>query len=204
MLWETKYPHPIRVRVRIVTHESKQAEQLLAELDALTDRTRASERSVVTGLPLVGWGTAWTAGYPALGLLDGVARISVAVLAWLVAMALSWFPLRASVRTGVEGRMRWAWLVVLAASPFLVAAARPESWTAVGLLLGGLWSLAMCLWAVATRDLPFAIAAFFGTIAAAASASQETVQPLALFGLLAGPPLLGVGIVRVIVGARRG
>ena len=102
--------------------DPEQAEQLIRELGSLTDRTRTAGRSVTTGLPLIGWGVAFGLGYAGLDLLDGVARLVVVGLAWLVGMGCSWLPMRHAIRTGAEGRTRWGWVVVLVASPFLVAA----------------------------------------------------------------------------------
>lgn len=153
---------------------------------------------MATGLPLIGWGLAWAGGYPALGLLDGIPRVLATGALWTLAMLLSWLPLRTTIRTGSEKRMRWAWAAVLASSPFLVAAAEPVSTIHVALLLGGLWSLAMCLYAVATADSVYAGVTLFGTAMAGVAASQDLVQPLVLFGLTAGLPLLFVGAQRVL------
>jgi hypothetical protein len=157
---------------------------------------------MATGLPLIGWGLAWIGSYPALGLLDGVARIIAVVPLWALAMLASWLPLRTTIRTGTEKRMRWAWVVVLVSSPFLVAAAEPVSMTHVALLLGGLWNLAMCLFAVATADHVYAGVTLFGTVMAGVAAGQDHVQPLVLFGLASGLPLLAVGTHRVLAWSR--
>lgn len=63
-------------------------------------------------------GIAWVLGLGALELLDGPMLIPVAALAWVIGMLMSWLPMRAVIRTGSETRMRWARVVVLAASPF--------------------------------------------------------------------------------------
>jgi len=186
-----------------VSHEADQAESSLRELDGLTGRTRLASRSMATGFPLVGWGTAWILGLGALDLLDGLMRIVVAALAWMVGMLLSWLPLRTVIRTGLERRMRWAWLVVLAASPFLVAAAEPTSFTHGVLLLAALWGLAMCLYGIATDDRMLAVAAGFGIVMAAVVADADSPNRLLWFGLSAGLPLLALGILRVLRGVSR-
>lgn len=183
--------------------EQEDAETLIRELGTLTGRTRSAGRSVATGRPLIGWGIAWMVGCGALDLLTGFARIAVVALAWLAGMAGSWWPARRSIRTGAESRVRWGWLIVLVASPFLVTAAQPPSWVSVTLLLAALWSLAMCLFAVATRDVPYAIASLAGVLMAGVAAVQEQFPPLLLFGLTAGGALLGLGVLRTITGRAR-
>lgn len=185
-----------------MTSEPEQAERIIQELGTLTQRSREADRSMATGFPLVGWGLAWLVGYPALELLDGVLRIVVVVVAWLAGMALSWLPIRTVIRTGVEERLRWAWLAILAASPFLVTAARPESLLYAALLLGGLWSLGMCLYAVATNDRPYAAVAMVGVVAAGVAGTLEPTGPLVVFGVAAGLPMLAIGACRVLTGAR--
>lgn len=180
--------------------DPEQAERLIRELGSLTDRTRTAGRSVTTGLPLIGWGTAFGAGYAALDLLDGVARIVVVLLAWSIGMFCSWFPMRYAIRTGSEGRTRWGWIVVLAASPFLVAAAQPSSWVYIALFLGALWGMAMCLYAVATADLPFAVASMTVVVVGAVGAVQTFFPPLALFGIASALPLLAIGAYRTVSG----
>lgn len=185
-----------------MTAERDHAEDALRELGTLTLRTRRAGRSMATGLPLVGWGVAWTAGYPALHLLDGVPRIAVSVALIAFAMLLSWLPLRTTIRTGTESRMRWAWAVVLVSSPFLVAAASPPSMQHIALFLGALWSLAMCLFAVATSDPTFAAISMLGIVAAGVANLQELVAPLPFYGLTSGLPLLAVGAYRGIAWSR--
>ncbi|MFD2756864.1 hypothetical protein [Gulosibacter faecalis] len=180
------------------------AEQVLHDLDTLVRRTRAAGRSRATGFPLIGWGFAWMLGYGALDLATGWALWAALTAAWLAGVLLSWLPLRHEVRTGTERRVQLAWFAVLFASPFLVTAAQPPSFTNIALVLGALWSLAMCLGAIATRDVPYAIVAFIGVIVAGVAAATEPAHPLLIFGLAAGAPLLAVGVVRVIVGNRHG
>ncbi|MDN5761358.1 MAG: hypothetical protein L0H41_03425 [Microlunatus sp.] len=158
---------------------------------------------MATGFPMVGWGTAWILGLGALDLLDGLMRILVAALAWVIGMLLSWLPMRAMIRTGSETRMRWAWVVVLVASPFLVAAARPASFSHGVLLVGALWGLAMCLYAIATNDPILAVVAGFGIVMAGALAVLDIPSRLLWFGVSAGLPLLALGIHRVCRGGSR-
>ncbi|MGO1236319.1 MAG: hypothetical protein ACTHY8_06930 [Microbacterium gubbeenense] len=185
-----------------MSYELDRAEASLREIGALADRTRRASRSMATGFPLIGWGAAWTAGYAALDLLDGVVRIAVVVLAWVFAMLMSWMPLRAVIRTGVESRMRWAWMAVMVASPFLVAAGQPASMVHLALLLGALWGMAMCLYAITAHDTVFAVVAMFGVVVAGIAGIQEAVPALLLFGLASGLTMLALGIYRVIVGLR--
>lgn len=187
---------------RGVSYELDRAEASLREIGALADRTRRASRSMATGFPLIGWGAAWTAGCAALDLLDGVVRIAVVVLAWVFAMLMSWMPLRAVIRTGVESRMRWAWMAVMVASPFLVAAGQPASMVHLALLLGALWGMAMCLYAITAHDTVFAVVAMFGVVVAGIAGIQEAVPALLLFGLASGLTMLALGIYRVIVGLR--
>ena len=158
---------------------------------------------MATGLPLVGWGTAWILGLGALDLLDGLMRIFVVALGWTIGMLLSWLPWRTVIRTGTETRMRCAWIVVLVASPFLVAAARPASFTHGVLLCGALWGLAMCLYAIATDDLILTVVAGSGIVIAAVMAEVDIAKQLLGFGLCAGLPLLALGIYRVHRGVSR-
>jgi hypothetical protein len=185
-----------------VLHED-QAKDSLRELGALTDRTRLASRSMATGFPMVGWGIAWILGLGALDLLDGLTRILVASLAWMIGMLLSWLPLRPVIRTGSQTRMRCAWVVVLAASPFLVTAARPASFTHGVLLLGALWGLVMCLYAIATEDRILAVTAGFGTVMAGMLAAADIPGQLLWYGVSAGIPLLALGICRVLRGVSR-
>ncbi|WP_147916307.1 hypothetical protein [Ruania zhangjianzhongii] len=185
-----------------MSQDPAQAEQLIRELGSLTDRTRTAGRSLVTGLPLIGWGVAFGAGYTALDLLDGVARLLVLALAWVIGMLCSWLPMRHAIRTGAEGRTRWGWVVVLVASPFLVAAAQPSSWVYIALFLGALWGMAMSLYAVATADVPFAVAGMIVVVVAAVSAVQPLVPELVCFGIGSALPLLIVGVYRTVRGAR--
>ena len=187
-----------------VSSDPDQAQRVIRELDELRDHTRTTGRSVATGLPLVGWGFAWAVGYSSLELLDGWWRIAAVTAAWLVGMTLSWAPMRSAVRTGTEGRMQAGWIVLMGASPFFIAAAQPASWVHVALLLGALWSLGMALYAIATQDVPYAVTASVGVVAAAVAGIQEAMGPLLLFGLFAGLPLLSVGVMRVIATVRRG
>lgn len=186
-----------------MSHEADRVESSLHELGALTDRTRRASRSMATGFPIVGWGTAWILGLGALDLLDGLARILVAALAWMIGMLLSWLPMRAMIRTGTEARMRWAWVIVLAASPFLVSAAQPASFVHGVLLLGALWGLAMCLYAVATGDRILAVVAGFGIATAGVLAVLDIPDQMLWFGVSAGLPLLAIGIHRVLRGVGR-
>lgn len=178
------------------------AEELIAELGTLAGRTRAAGRSMATGVPLIGWGLAWGTGYVALDLLDGAIRIVVVALAWCVGLLGSWLPVRNVIRTGIEGRIRWGWAAVLFASPFLITAAQPASWVFIALFLGGLWSLAMCLYAVATADVPYAVVGMIGVVMAAVAGVQTSLPPLACFGIAAALPLLGIGVHRTVTGAR--
>lgn len=185
-----------------MSQQPEQAEQLIRELGSLTDRARTVGRSKITGVPLLGWGFAFGAGYTALDLLDGGARVVVVLLAWAIGMLGSWLPVRHAIRTASENRIRWGWVVVLGASPFLVAAAQPSTWVHIALFLGGLWGLAMCLYAVATGDRTFAAASIAVIVVAALGAVQNVAPPLALFGLTAGLPLLALGVRRTLLGAR--
>jgi len=185
-----------------VSHEVDRAARSLRELHALTGRTRLASRSMVTGLPLIGWGTAYIVGLAALDLLDGVLRMAVVALAYLFGMALSWLPTRDVIRTGTEPRMRAAWFVVLFATPCLAVAARPESFTYAMLMACALWGLAMCLYGVATGDVVFATVAGSGTVLAGLLAMPDLAHPLAWFGVGAGLPLLVLGASRVLHGVR--
>lgn len=182
--------------------DPEQAERLIRELGSLTDRTRTAGRSITTGLPLIGWGVAFGAGYAALDLLDGVARIVVLALAWCIGMLCSWLPMRHAIRTGAEARTRWGWVVVLVASPFLVAAAQPSHWVYIALFLGALWGMAMSLYAVATADIPFAVASMIVVVVAAVAAVQPFLPQLAFFGVASALPLLTIGAYRTVRGAR--
>lgn len=155
---------------------------------------------MATGFPMVGWGIVWIVGLGALDLLDGLMRILVAILAWMIGMLLSWLPMRNVIRTGLETRLRWAWVVVLAASPFLVSAAQPASFSHGVLLLGALWGLAMCLYAIATHDPILAVVAGFGIVTAGVLAVPDIPSRLLCFGVSAGLPLLALGIYRVFRG----
>lgn len=185
-----------------MSHEVDQAESSLRELHALTSRTRLASRSTVTGFPLIGWGAAYAGGLAALELLDGPLRIGLIALAYLFGMAMSWLPTRDVIRTGTKTRMHVAWFVVLFGSPFLVAAARPESFTYATLMLGGLWGLAMCLYGIATDDRIFAMVAGSGTVLAGVLAAPDLAHPLTWFGVGAGLPLLGLGLFRAFQGVR--
>lgn len=90
----------------------------------------------------------------------------------------------------------------MAASPFIVAAAQPVSLVHVALLLGALWSVGMVLYAIAMHDVPYAVVAAMGIVAAAVAGFQSLIGPLVFFGLLAGVPLACVGVVRLVQGAR--
>lgn len=186
-----------------MSSDPEQAEQLIRELGSLTDRTRTAGRAVTTGLPLIGWGVAFGLGYAALDLLGGVARLLVVGLAWLIGMGCSWLPMRHAIRTGAEGRTRWGWVVVLVASPFLVAAAQPSHWVYLALFLGALWGMAMSLYAVATADIPFAVASMVVVVVAAVAAIQPLLPQLAFFGVGAALPLLTIGVHRTMSGVRR-
>lgn len=185
-----------------MSFEADQAQSSLGELDTLLDRSRVASRSMVTGLPLLGWGITWTVGLPAVEVLDGIGRIVVCAGAWLIGMLMSWWPMRTAIRTGTETTMRRAWFVVLGSSPLLVAAARPESFTYAVLLLGALWGLAMCLYAVATEDWGFAAVAGFGIVAAAAVAGPDLDHPLSWYGVAAGLPLVILSATRAAQGVR--
>lgn len=186
-----------------MSHEADRAASHLRELDAVTGRTRLASRSMATGFPMVGWGVAWIVGLGALDLLSGPLRVAVPLLAWTFGMVLSWVPMRAVIRTGTEGRMRLAWVVVLVASPFLVVAAQPASFAHAMLLAGALWGLAMCLYAVATDDRALAVVAGFGIVLAAALSPADQLDRLLWFGIGAGVPILALGISRVLRGVGR-
>jgi hypothetical protein len=185
-----------------VSHEVDRAEDSLREIQTLTGRTRLASRSMVTGFPLIGWGVAYVVGLGALDLLDGVQRIAVAAVAYLIGIALSWLPTHDVIRTGAEGRLHVAWVVVLIGTPFLIIAARPQSFVYAMLLGVALWGLAMCLYGVATYDPLFAAVAGSGTILAGVLAMPDLTHPLACFGLGAGLPLLALGAVRAARGVR--
>lgn len=186
-----------------MSHEADHAQSSLRELGALTGRTRQASRSMATGFPLVGWGIAWILGLGALDLLDGPLRILVTAAAWLIGMLLSWLPMRAVIRTGSETRLKRGWVIVLLASPFLVTAAGPASFTHGVFFLSALWGLAMCLYAVATDDRLFAWAAGFGIVTAGVLTASELPNRLTWYGLSAGIPLLALGIHRVVSGTSR-
>lgn len=202
MLCSTEY-RDLRCYARGVSHEGDRAQSTLRELEAVTGQTRRASRSMATGFPLIGWGAAWIVGLGALELLDGALQIVVPVLAWVVGMLTSWLPVRTVIRTGVETRMRWAWIVVLLASPFLVNAASPPSFSYGVLLLGGLWGLAMCLYAVATEDRLLIAVSGFGIVMAGVLAGRSLAEPLLWFGISAGVPLLALGVYRVVRGVGR-
>lgn len=180
--------------------EPEQAARLLTELAELRDRARVAVQGLTTGWPLIGWGIAWLIGYPAMQLADGWARIGIVGCCWALGILSSWIPSSRKVRTGHERQLRLGWLSVAAASPFIVAAAAPESWVSVALLLGALWSMCMCLFAIATGDRTFSVVSFVGVVAAGSGASQEFIPALVWFGLFAGLPLLAVGVSRVWLG----
>lgn len=180
-----------------MSNDADQAARSLRELDALTLRTQRASRSMATGLPLVGWGFAWIVGLAALDLLDGPARVVVVSAAWLVAMLLSWGPRSAAIRTGSEPRVHAAWVAIAAASPFLVAAAQPATFTNGVLLLCALWGLGMCLFAIATGDRMFAVVAAFGVVLAGVIADRNVADRLLWFGIAAGAPLLALGVARM-------
>src|SRR5699024_10360089 len=80
-------PRDVGVRtLTCMSQQPEQAEQLIRELGSLTDRARTVGRSKITGVPLLGWGFAFGAGYTALDLLDGAARLVVVLLAWAIGM----------------------------------------------------------------------------------------------------------------------
>jgi hypothetical protein len=141
---------------------------------------------MATGYPMVGWGIAWILGLGALDLLDGTTRIVVTALAWLIGMLLSWLPLRTAIRTGSETRMRGAWVIVLVASPFLVAAAHPADFSH-GVLL-------------ATEDQILTVTSGIGIVMAGLLAELDAPNRLLWFGISAGLPLLALGILRVVRG----
>lgn len=187
----------------VVSNEEERARSSLRELEALTGQTRIASRSMTTGFPMMGWGAAWILGLGALDLLDGWLRVLVVSAAWVIGMLLSWLPVRNVIRTGSETRIRWAWVIVLVASPFMVSAARPESFTHMMLFLGALWGLAMCLYAVATHDRFLAAVAGFGIVMAGVLAASDAPNQLLWFGVSAGVPLLVLGICRVVRGVSR-
>lgn len=186
-----------------MSHEGDLAQASLRELGALTTRTRLASRSGVTGLPLIGWGAAYVAGLPALTLLQGPARVAVVASVYLAAVTLSWLPVGGNIRTGAEGRMRAAWVVVFVATPCLAFAARPASLTHATLMAGALWGLAMCLYGIATEDVGFATVAGLGMVLAGLLGLFEIDHPLAWFGVGAGLPLLALGVRRAARGVRR-
>lgn len=201
---QSKQLNPVWRSLRLVgmSPDPEQAEQLIRELGTLTDRTRSAGRSITTGLPLTGWGVAFGAGYTALDLLDGPTRIVVLASAWCIGMLCSWLPIRHAIRTGTEARTRWGWVVVLVASPFLVAAAQPPEWEYIALFLGALWGMAMSLYSVATADVPFAVASMIVVVLAALAAVQPYLPQLAFFGVASALTLLTIGTYRLVRGAR--
>lgn len=186
-----------------MSREADEVERSLRELEALSARTRLASRSGVTGLPMVGWGFTWIVGVPAVELLDGLPRILVCGCAWLIGMLTSWWPMSGAIRTGLETPLRRAWLVVFVATPFLLLAARPESFTYGMLLVGGLWGVAMCLYGVATQDGLFALVTGFGVVVAGMTSLLVTSHPLTPYGVIAGLPLVALGATRMWRGARR-
>lgn len=187
-----------------MSDDGEDVAKALRELEELGARTRSVSMSMATGLPLIGWGVAWIVSLGALDLLSGAPRVVVVTLAWTIGMALSWLPTRGAVRRGTEARMRWAWLIVLVGSPLLVSAAQPSSMTNVVLLLGALWGLAMCLYAVATGDRLLAFASGIGVVAAGVLAFFDGHPLLLWYGLLGGVALLALGLYRSFGGGRRG
>lgn len=176
--------------------DPQSARATLADLDRIESASRLAVRTPVTGLPLIGWGLAWLLGYAGLEFLPGpwgwIALVGTSVAAGIV----SWWDV-AQVRTGHESQLRLGWIVVMAASPFLINAAQADNTLSQGLLLGALWSLGMCLYAVATRDLPLLVLSAIA-VAAAGIAPLLPAGNLIAFGLVAGPLLATLGVIRMI------
>lgn len=187
-----------------MTVDSEDAARALRELDGIAERARSESRSMATGLPLIGWGIAWIVGLGAIDVLTGIPRLIVVVIAWVIAMALSWVPSRRTVKHATDARVRWAWTIVFAASPLLILAADPRSVANGVLLLGALWGLAMCVYAVATGDIAFAIASGVSIVAAGALAALASPPSMLWYGLLGGIALLALGLHRALGGTRHG
>ncbi|GAB3927010.1 hypothetical protein GCM10011575_08950 [Microlunatus endophyticus] len=80
---------------------------------------------------------------------------------------------------------------------FGVTAAGPASFEHGVLFLGG---LAMCLYAIATKDIVYAVVSGFGIVMAGVQAALGTTTPPLWFGVTAGVPLLALGLQRVFRG----
>lgn len=187
-----------------MTLDSEDAARALRDLNGIAERARSESRSMVTGLPLIGWGIAWILGLGAIDVFTGAPRLIVVVIAWVIAMTLSWVPWRRTVKHATDTRVRWAWTIVFAASPLLVMAADPRSLANGVLFLGALWGLAMCVYAVATGDTAFAIASGIGVVAAGILAALASPPSILWYGLLGGIALLALGIHRAFGGTRHG
>lgn len=162
----------------------------------LSARSGREARDRTTARDFLVWGVAFLVAYAGLDLLPTPGDWICASVTIVLAIMLSWLPRRHQVRTGWTGRARLGWLVVFVCSPAIVATVAPIEPTRWMLLLGALWSLAMALFAVATRDFVLVVAMVLATLSAGVAASQEFLPPLLLFGTVAGGLL-------ILVGARR-
>ncbi|MBZ2196643.1 hypothetical protein [Occultella gossypii] len=168
----------------------------LADLDAIGRRADRAYRAPVTGAPLVGWGIAWAVGYPALGHLDLPWALVVGALATAVGLVATFAGREPGVSNPGAGRLRGAWFLVLAASPFLVQVVSPlEPWR-LALFLGALWGVAMAIYAIMTADRALLAVSGGSVVLAAVVTVPEGISPLLVYGLGTGIALLVLGIVR--------
>lgn len=178
------------------------AEQLLAETTHILAHQRESGRALMAGRNLIVWGVAWMLSYPALDLLPELPGLLVALVPIVIAALLSWIRPGTTVRTGFESRIQLGWIVVLCASPFLVATVAPLEATRAFLLLGSLWCLVMALTGVAVRDRPLFAVGFSGVVVAGLAPAQQVVPAATLFGIVGALPFVALGVWRVVRAAR--
>lgn len=169
----------------------------LADLEHLADLSRRTGLASATGRPLIVWGAAWLLGYVALGLSPDARGIAIGGACSLAAILASWRGGPGAARTGWEPRMRAAWLVLMAGSPLLVAIAQPTGVAVVALLLGGLWSLGLALYGVASGDGPLVALGLALLLAATAASLTGRDAALVAYGLVSGAAMLGFGGRRV-------
>lgn len=182
--------------------EPTAAAQTLRDLQTIGGRSQRAASTALTRVPLATWGVAWAVGFALLAYQPWRLAVPVGCVLALGAALVSWIFRSREVTSGRERRTRAGWLALFLCSPFLVAVVSPIAAPTQALFLGAIWGVGLLLFAIATLDLP--LGAVGALIVVAAAGSQIAVdRPLLIFGLIAGPAMLALGLWRTFRSGER-
>jgi hypothetical protein len=172
---------------------SADAARILAEIAPVAQRSQRLTRDVALGVPLLGWGLAWTAGSLLFQYLPGPPGEILALAACAGAATLTRVVQSREVHLHTEGRFLLAWTVLFVTSPVLVLIAAPANLRITVVFLASLWAVGMLLYGIGTRDVPLAGLGAAIVVAATVARLLAPHAAVVVVGLVGGLGLAGLG-----------